>query len=940
MIKRRISAVVIIMLILSTFFSTQVFALSPSDFVVKNGVLIEYIGTDNVVNIPDNLGITAIGEDAFSGSSITSVTIPNGVTAIWGFAFDNCSSLTTVTIPNSVTILGDCAFYFCNSLTKVTIPNRITAIGNSTFYGCSSLTSVIIPNSVTTIGPFAFRDCSSLTSITIPNSVITIGYNAFSNCSRLTTVTIPNSVTTIGDNAFNGCSSLTKVTIPNSVTILDYSTFEDCSSLTSVTIPDSVTTIGRYTFGGCSSLTTVTIPNSVTIIGNCAFEGCSSLTTVTIPESVTAIGDYTFSKCSSLTSVTISNSVTTIGDSAFWECKRLTSVTIPDSVTTIESNAFRECIDLSAAYFLGNAPSMGNYVFDNTKQGFCIFYAPDKTGFTNPWIKYQTELLKQALINNVTTDKAGPQPAGTAVTVTAYAGGGTQRLYRFQVNDGKGWVKIQDYSESNTCTWTPLVAGTYQIEADVKDAASTKDFDDYETITYTISKAYDAAVIVSDTIPANMTAGQSYKVSVTLKNTGSNTWTAAANYRLGAVGNSDPFATPRQTITTGEAIGVNQQKTFTFTMKAPSTPGTYTTDWQMLKEGVAWFGQALTKQVTVTLPANDAVIVTDTIPDTMTAGQSYKVSVTLKNTGSNTWTADKYMLGGVGDSDPFAAARQTISGSSIGTNQTAIFTFVMKAPLTAGTYTTDWKMLKPGVAWFGQALTKQVTVTSHANDAVIVSDTIPANMTAGQSYKVSVTLKNTGSNTWNAATNYRLGAVGNNDPFTTARQTMTTGEAIGVNQQKTFTFTMKAPSTPGTYTTDWQMLKEGVAWFGKALTKQIKVISSQPNDAVIVSDTIPANMTAGQSYTVSVTLKNIGSNTWTAAANYRLGAVGNSDPFATPRQTITTGEAIGVNQEKTFTFTMKAPSTPGTYTTDWQMLKEGVAWFGKALSKQVTVTIP
>ncbi len=252
-------------------------------------------------SIPDS--VTSIGDGAFFGCSLTSVTIPDSVTSIGDWAFFDCESLTSVTIPNSVTSIGDGAFSHCSSLTSMTIPNSVTSIGNVAFSRCSSLTSVTIPDSVTSIGDAAFRGCSSLTCMTIPNSVTSIGDDAFYGCSSLTSVTIPDSVTSIGDDAFYGCSSLTSVTIPNSVTSIDGGAFYDCSSLTSVTIPNSVTSIGEYAFCDCSSLTSVTIPNSVTSIGDAAFRGCSSLTSVTIPNSVTSIGGGAFLECNSLTDI-------------------------------------------------------------------------------------------------------------------------------------------------------------------------------------------------------------------------------------------------------------------------------------------------------------------------------------------------------------------------------------------------------------------------------------------------------------------------------------------------------------------------------------------------------------------------------------------------------------------------------------------------------------
>ncbi len=86
------------------------------------------------------------------------------------------STVSDGTTTYSVTTIGDDAFYG-NALTSVTIGNSVTTIGESAFYG-NALTSVIIPDSVTTIGDYAFQ-VNALTSVTIPDSVTTIGQYAF-----------------------------------------------------------------------------------------------------------------------------------------------------------------------------------------------------------------------------------------------------------------------------------------------------------------------------------------------------------------------------------------------------------------------------------------------------------------------------------------------------------------------------------------------------------------------------------------------------------------------------------------------------------------------------------------------------------------------------------------------------------------------------------------
>ena len=193
----------------------------------------------------------------------------------------NCfsgSGLTSITIPSSVTSLGEACFSLCSGLTSITIPSSVTSLGDLCFFGCSSLTSITIPSSVTSLGAACFSACVSLTSITIPSSVTSL--DCFSGCSGLLSITIPSSVTLLGGACFSGCSSLTSITIPSSVTSMGYDCFRDCSGLKSITIPSSVTSLGWHCFWNCSGLTSITIPSSVTLLGESCFSGCKNLETV------------------------------------------------------------------------------------------------------------------------------------------------------------------------------------------------------------------------------------------------------------------------------------------------------------------------------------------------------------------------------------------------------------------------------------------------------------------------------------------------------------------------------------------------------------------------------------------------------------------------------------------------------------------------------------
>ena len=372
--------------------------------------------TDTELIIPatyNGLPVQEIGSSAFwYCSSLTSVTIPEGVTTIETYAFRFCHSLTSVTIPASVSYIGECAFEFCDSLTDIqvaadndyycsvdgvlyskdmtllhtypvgrpaktfAVPAGVSHIGHSAFESCDNLISVTLPDGVTTIGDSAFSSCWNLGRVTIPASVTSIGSWAFDGCSKLSSVTIPDGVTSIGFRAFNSCDSLTSVTIPDSVTFIDEHSFSYCDILAGIQVEEgnenycsvdgvlydkNMSLLHTYPAG--KNEKNFVIPSSVTRIGEAAFSGCTRLTSITIPENVSVIAYGTFAGCSSLSSVTIPEGVTRIERGAFDSCRSLTSVVIPNGVTSIGDDAFFYCEMLTSVVIPNSVTSIGDDAF-------------------------------------------------------------------------------------------------------------------------------------------------------------------------------------------------------------------------------------------------------------------------------------------------------------------------------------------------------------------------------------------------------------------------------------------------------------------------------------------------------------------------------------------------------------------------------------------------
>ncbi len=268
--------------------------------------------------------VTAIGENAFSRSSIVSIVIPDTITIIGKYAFHYCDDLLSVTIPDSVVTISDDAFNSCLTLSAVTLGCNIETIGNRAFVACWALTEITIPNSVTSIGEYALGECHQLKAVNF-------------ECS----------ITTIEAMLFYNCRSLEKIVIPDSVTAIKNSAFEGCEKLKSITFSSNLEEIGEYAFASCTLLNNIALPNTVTIIGMRAFMHCKGITSITIPDKITTINQDTFYNCTSLSNVVIGKSVSVIYPDAFGQCSNLKSTTFKESGTwklkeTYNSNSWYE----------------------------------------------------------------------------------------------------------------------------------------------------------------------------------------------------------------------------------------------------------------------------------------------------------------------------------------------------------------------------------------------------------------------------------------------------------------------------------------------------------------------------------------------------------------------------------------------------------------------
>lgn len=112
------------------------------------------------------------------------------------------------------------------------------------------------------------------------------------------------------------------------------------------------------------------------------------------------------------------------------------------------------------------------------------------------------------------------------------------------------------------------------------------------------------------------------------------------------------------------------------------------------------------------------------------------------------------------------------------------------------------------------------------------------------------------------------------------------------------------------------------------------------DDAVVVAAVLPQALACGAPFAATVTMRNTGSSTWTHP-DFKLGIVDDSDPLFTGGDTrvwLDEGARVAPGEEHSFAFDLSAPLLPGAYISDWQMVHEGVQWFGATARSEVVVT--
>lgn len=399
---------------------------NANDFIIENGILTKYVGPGGAVIVPEE--VTEIGIKAFvSGgyqvsSTITSIQLPRGVTAIRLGAFCGCSNLRSITMHPGVTIdrdysgrkVGAETFGDCRSIKEIVFAKECDDAVLDQFWEYfivkspsnteASMKAATLYSLVKYCPDYVLNDPEKAKKIKSGKKLL--ADIAIEQDDAETLAKAFSLHKSIKLDELNGYLEKAENAVTVKAYLLDYKEkqYSPKAQMKHETVQTEKQMGARkmtvadwkmvYRFkkeiGGIriddyiGSDLEVIVPNQigkdkVVAIGSQAFslydddyqlrENRKDLISVVLPEGVTSIGYRAFDGCPNLTSVTLPSSMTSISYWAFNGCKMLTDIHIPSGTVKIEKTAFENCEKL-AIY-----ASAGSYAETYAKENNIPFVA-------------------------------------------------------------------------------------------------------------------------------------------------------------------------------------------------------------------------------------------------------------------------------------------------------------------------------------------------------------------------------------------------------------------------------------------------------------------------------------------------------------------------------------------------------------------------------------
>ncbi len=412
-------------------------AVSPDGDAVVRVAPRAFQNNETITSVVVCEGVLEIYSEAFSGTKITSVSLPASLTTCSSDAFTYCTKLETIElakgnetyeVEDGVLFTIGKTFLYCYPAMRAgevyELPNTVTSMSVDAFHSTQNLKTLKIPASTGSISLLSFGYADSLEAIIVdednPKYYSVDGVLIETASNRFTKY--PNGKTDESYSIPEGVTSFVNSTPPN---------FNN-PYLKHVEIPESMSFMANNMLTGCENLESITVYNyncqinenavsgTITIYG---YKGSTaetfanehghnfvSLTDEPVFEfeylgdgecAVVGIGNVGIGEDGVLTIPATSprgNKVTAIGESAFEYNTKIKSVVLPEGVTAIESRAFANCTILETIELPSTLRTIGDYVFQNTN--IATISIPDGVVAVGQNIFYQTGEIETTTYNN------------------------------------------------------------------------------------------------------------------------------------------------------------------------------------------------------------------------------------------------------------------------------------------------------------------------------------------------------------------------------------------------------------------------------------------------------------------------------------------------------------------------------------------------------------
>ena len=452
--------------------------------------------------------------------------------------------------------------------------------------------------------------------------------------------------------------------------------------------------------------------------------------------------------------------------------------------------------------------------------------------------------------------------------------------------------------------------------------------------------------------PATATAGTTIQVSVSVTNSGTDTWTAAgvAPVRVSyhwydAAGAVVVWDGARSPLAADVAPGATASVTASIVI--PQPPATYLLRLALVKEGVAWLAPSAPYPVQAKA-AYVAAFGAAAAPLFLTGG-TYAISVPVTNSGTVAWNATGANLVDLsyhwhdanGNTVVWDGTRTALAGD-VAPGASTTVTARVTAPSAAGTYILSFDLVREGVSWFqflGSAPLRTAATVAAATYAASYTPATATNVFLGESRTLSVTLVNNGNVAWNAGganpiniAYHILDASGRVVVWDGARTSIGTDLLPG--QSRTLSVSFTAPGAVGTYALAIDAVREGVSWFsglGSPTASTPLQVTSGFNGGYDQTTT-PGVATIGASLLLSARVTNYGARPWPAQGanavrlSYHIFTSGGSVVVWDGQRGLLAND-LGVGQAAIVQVPVNLPTALGTYRLEWDLVQEGVAWF-------------